>query len=74
MHEEFKFTLKYQSLDIGIDIDWCQQENFYNFRLLSAEQFSTPAGWGGMGAAAEENVMFYNTDSDLGQYSTPPEF
>ena len=40
LQEEFKFRLKYQSLDIDIDIDWCQQENFYNFRLLSAELLS----------------------------------
>ena len=46
LQEEFKFRLKYQSLDIDIDIDWCQQENFYNFRLLSAKQLSTPAGSG----------------------------
>ena len=46
LHEEFKFRLKYQSLDIDIDIDWCQQENFYNFRLLSAELLSTPGGSG----------------------------
>ena len=32
LHEEFKFRLKYQSLDTDIDIDLCQQENFYNFR------------------------------------------